>query len=341
MGTLRTYSPVKVKGKEDWLQKRRQLGIGASEISSILGMNPYSASGKVFYDKIGLGKPFEGNVHTFMGNYYESSVADLWQYWDHEKGLQSVVDNYQAEKIVRKARRVNALLQSDQHPFLLATLDRRFTHNGKPAVLEIKTISGWEADKWEHGVPLHYLYQIQQQLLVTGWDYAELCLQKDGRTMEVFDFMPSEPIFEAIIEHARVFWERVTKAREILESGGTEDDIQHLVPEPDGSPAYTEFMKERFRDKEACNMFMVAQPEDYDLALEMIKLEQAKEEAEREYERVQQTIKSRIGNLDGIDFGEDFGKITWRPNAKNIRVFNKRSFNAQAMVKYSGKTQGT
>ena len=335
MATHNGYTAIRSSGKEEWLQQRRELGIGASEISAILGMNPYSASGKVFYDKIGLGKPFEGNVHTFMGNYYEASVAELWQYWDPAVGMQSVVDNFNSGKPVRKMRRINALLKSNDYPCLLATLDRRFQHNGKSAVLEIKTISGWEQDKWEHGVPLHYLYQIQQQLLVTGWEYAELCLQRDGRTLEVYDFEPSQPIFDAIIERGTEFWGRVTKAREILANGGTENDIQHLVPEPDGTPAYTEFMKERFRDKEACNAYIEADIKDYDLALEMIRLEQQKEAAEHAYEKVVQDIKARIGNLDGINFGEDFGRITWRPNAKNVRVFNKRSFNAHAMVKYN------
>lgn len=52
-------------------------------------------------------------------------------------------------------------------------------------VLEIKTISGYNADKWEGGIPPYYIAQIQLYMLVLGYDYGQFAFLKDGRHMDV------------------------------------------------------------------------------------------------------------------------------------------------------------
>lgn len=66
-----------------WLQTRAN-SIGGSEIGSIAGFNKYGSALTVFNDKLGLGKKFEGNIHTLFGNRMEPLIRE-WIQEDFEK----------------------------------------------------------------------------------------------------------------------------------------------------------------------------------------------------------------------------------------------------------------
>ena len=60
--------------REEWLGLRRNY-IGASEVSAILGLNPYKSNFGVYVDKV-HGSTFEGNVHTEFGNWMEPHIRE-------------------------------------------------------------------------------------------------------------------------------------------------------------------------------------------------------------------------------------------------------------------------
>ena len=82
--------------------------------------------------------------------------------------------------------------------------------------LEIKTISGYEADKWEAGIPPSHVVQVQTQLMVTGWKYGELAVLKDGRFFDVFPFDKHAGVCREIANQTKSFWLRVESARKCL-----------------------------------------------------------------------------------------------------------------------------
>lgn len=61
-----------------WLETRTN-SIGGSEIGSIAGFNKYGSALTVFNDKLGLGKKFEGNIHTLFGNRMEPHIREWIQ----------------------------------------------------------------------------------------------------------------------------------------------------------------------------------------------------------------------------------------------------------------------
>ena len=61
--------------REQWLAERRQR-IGATDVSAIMGVNPYSTAYDVWLDKTGKLEPWDGNDATSIGNILEPSILD-------------------------------------------------------------------------------------------------------------------------------------------------------------------------------------------------------------------------------------------------------------------------
>ena len=71
----KVYADTRNMTREEWLESRRH-GIGGSDASAILGLNPYVSPLKVYADKIGKGKTEETNEAMRQGTDFEQYVAD-------------------------------------------------------------------------------------------------------------------------------------------------------------------------------------------------------------------------------------------------------------------------
>ena len=134
-----------------------------------------------------------------------------------------MIENFRTQNKVRKMQRVNAYIQNPKFPWLFVSLDRKINkhidEDGKErgnGALEIKTISSYEADKWEAGIPPGHVVQVQTQLMVTGWKYGELAVLKDGRFFDVFPFDKHAGVCREIAMQTKSFWLRVESARKCL-----------------------------------------------------------------------------------------------------------------------------
>ena len=63
--------------KETWLAERR-LGVSGSDVGVLMGVNPFKSVDDLVLDKLGIGKPFNGNEFTRAGLILEPFVADGW-----------------------------------------------------------------------------------------------------------------------------------------------------------------------------------------------------------------------------------------------------------------------
>jgi putative phage-type endonuclease len=305
--------------KEDWLAYRMN-GIGASEAGTIMGLNKYLSSIALFDQKVGRRPQWtEENESMFWGKIHEETVADAWQYWDGTP--ESMIKNKNSGEVMRKCRRINAYLVNPDTPWLFASLDRTINRNEEKdeGALEIKTISGWSAKQWEAEIPPSYVVQLQQQLHVADFAYGELALLKDGRQMEVIPFERNQVIIDGIIRQTKEFWERVVYARKVIAEEGLDADLTQFEPEPDGSEAYADYLKERYKDGGAGTIsgteFHLA------LAKKHIELIGQRNVVEAEITKVTNQMKDILRDFDEIDFGA-LGKIQWKANAKGVRTFN-------------------
>jgi putative phage-type endonuclease len=319
--------------RDTWLRYRLN-GIGASEVGVIFGLSPYKASIQLFYEKIGEHPRFDmQSLPAFLGKNQESFIADMWEHWGGDQD--SMMRNYDTDNRIRRCKRVNAYAHNDKYPWLFVSLDREINQydsrgNG---TLELKTIGGYEADKWESGLPPIYVMQVQTQMLVCEYFFGEIAILKDNRDFMVLPFEFSESITASIIEKTGEFWGKVVEARKIMTqrfeadrnfNGRMVDELtaqlQSLEPSPDGSDAFNNFLKEKYQ---------IALPGER--AGTLVELEAAKAHKDiqgrikelKEAETLQTNIlKNSIGqqDCDKLDFGKN-GFVSWKADSNGVRRF--------------------
>lgn len=317
---------------EEWLLYRKR-GIGASEVGAILGLSPYKSSIELFYDKIGEGLGYTTeNLAMFLGHEQEPLLAKMWQYWDGSQ--ESMISNFRAGNIVRKCHRVNAYVHNPEYPWLFVSLDRKIVkHDGKDeGTLELKTIGGYEADKWESGIPPSHIVQVNTQILVCEFLYGELATLRDNRNFDVLPFDRHDSICQTIVSQTGAFWKKVEEARKILtqrfeaqrnfnqrEVEELTAQLQELEPEPDGSDAFNDFLKEKYK---------IARPGGRPGTLE----QQADAEAHKlvtgqikSLNEKKQLFENRLKNdiRDGCERLEfqDGGYVSWKADSNGVRRF--------------------
>ena len=319
---------------DEWLNYRYS-GIGASEVSSILGLNQYKSSIELFYEKIGYTQRYNiENMACFMGKEQEAFVADLWKYWDGSQ--ESMILNYRANKIVRKCQRVNAYARNPKYPHLFVSLDRKINKHGnkEEGALEIKTMGGYEANKWEAGIPIGHIMQLQTQLQVCEFDYGELAILTDGRQFDVYPFDKVQGICDTIVERTHLFWQRVEKAKvlvnqkfefernfNMVQAEKVRAEIESYEPEADGSDAYTKFLKEKYKNAKLGGR--LGNDAEKQFAINSKNLAEQIKILEEEKNKNENLIKKSMGEIQTLDFGSS-GKVHWTLDAKGGRRFSNK-----------------
>src|SRR5690606_12206216 len=81
------------------------------------------------------------------------------------------LEDYVAKRFVEatgmKVRRINAILQHSEYPFMLANVDRLIV--GKKEGLECKVTNSYAKKEWEDEIPIYYEIQCHHYMAVTGY----------------------------------------------------------------------------------------------------------------------------------------------------------------------------
>lgn len=204
--TFKTLAAITAENREEWL-KVRQLGIGGSDASAVAGLNRYRSPLSVYFDKVGEALPIEENEYMYWGNTLESLVADEFT---KRTGL--------------KVRRKNAVLQSIEHPFMLANVDRLLV--GVDEGLECKTASAYKSGEWSNdNIPWEYELQCHHYLAVTGFSAWWIAVLIGGNQFIYKRVERDENIIQQLIKIESDFWNNHV--------------IPQVPPQPDGTAAST------------------------------------------------------------------------------------------------------
>ncbi len=198
----------------DWLEYRKQ-GIGGSDASVVCGINRYKSPVELWLDKTGQLPPQEAGEAAYWGAQLEPFVRVEFS---KRTGI------FVAE--------VDELLQSEEHPFMLANLDGVCeVPDYGPCVFEAKTASAYKAGEWEDTIPDEYMCQIQHYMAVTGYKAAYIAVLIGGNTFRWKFVERDEELISMLIELESAFW----------------NHVQDGTPPPlDGSDASKNFLSERF-----------------------------------------------------------------------------------------------
>jgi len=244
-GVLRLVS-TKDLNREDWLDVRKG-GIGSSDSSAAIGLNPYKSQLELWLEKTnrdqGLSKPNQDDDSTpvFWGVVLEPVVASQYQ-----------------RRTGNKVRKVNAVLQHPEHAWMLANIDREVTGSNEVQILECKTAGINGARLWRYGVPKYVEVQVMHQLAVTGKQAADVAVLLGGQQLEVYRIERNEELIAQLIELERQFWHHVETDTPPPADGSDSADqaLRLLYPEDNGeqvdlsqnqplSHAYTELKQVR------------------------------------------------------------------------------------------------
>lgn len=292
--------------------------VGGSDAGTLLGFNKYKSAINLFYQAIGINNlPNRMNGAMLHGKQLEDYVADCWQYYDGtEEGW---VDNTLKNNKIKKFRKVKAIIENPKYPVLFANIDAKITkhpnYGRKAGVLEIKTISGYSADSYEAGLPPSYLLQVQHYMMVTEWNYAEICYLKDGRELGCVTFEADAEIQTAILDAAINFNRRVSEARKalhgVIDNNEALQIASHYEPEADNSQAFNEFISEKHKARE--NEVSIQGTDEHEQwAYNYTKLNADIKALESDKQLYQNRLK-QVMEKEGATIMElPNGKITWR-----------------------------
>ena len=134
--------------RDEWLDVRKR-GIGSSDAGAAVGLNPYRSQLALWMDKTGRDAgmpqidPDDDTSPTYWGSLLEPIVAAHY-----------------TKRTGNKVRRVNAVLQHPEHPWMLANIDREVIGSSEVQILECKTAGINGARLWKDGVPEYVQLQV-------------------------------------------------------------------------------------------------------------------------------------------------------------------------------------
>lgn len=179
-----------LKDREAWL-KNRSRGIGGSDISAVVGLNPYKTNVELWMEKTGQTTPEDISEKDYVryGTEAESPLRELFKL-DFPQYAVDYVEN-------------NSFTNS-KYPWAVASLDGWMTdEDGRRGVWECKTtniLQSMQKEKWRNQIPMNYYCQCLFYMAVYE---ADFCVLK-AQLKTVFDGVPYLQTKHYFIERSEV-----------------------------------------------------------------------------------------------------------------------------------------
>ncbi len=289
---------------DEWLKLRKQ-GIGGSDASVVCGINRYKSPIELWLDKTDQLPIQEAGEAAYWGTILEPLVVSEF-----------------TKRTGIEVSRHKQLLQSKEHPFMLANLDGICEHPDYGTVIfEAKTASAYKAGEWEDAIPDEYLLQIQHYMAVTGYRGAYIAVLIGGNTFKWRFIERDEELIALLIQLESEFWSYV----------------QSETPPPlYGSDASANFLANRFPTSAPKSQIVLPENAaeliaEYAAASEQIKaVTEKKQEAEN-------LLKAMLGDNEIGTTADHI--VTWKSVAQE-RLDSKtlKSEHPTLFKKYANKT---
>ncbi|UTW02904.1 YqaJ viral recombinase family protein [Amphritea atlantica] len=280
--------------RDTWLSIR-QRGIGSSDAAAAVGLNPYKSQLELWMEKTGrlsdahapdTQTPDEDNGPLFWGTVLEPIVAEHY-----------------AKRTGHKVRRVNAVLQHTDYPWMLANLDREVAGSTEVQILECKTAGINGAKLWRDGVPEYVQLQVMHQLAVTGQAAADVAVLVGGNELRIFRLQRDEALIERLVALEQAFWRHVEEdiAPPADASESAERALRNLYPNDDHE------VVDLSEHTELCDAFEQLQT-----------VRSVLEEAKQQEAQLKHQLQQAMGCASEAQFSA--GRITWKKSSDTRTV---------------------
>ena len=210
--------------RAQWLSVRKG-GIGSSDAGAAVGLNPYKSQLQLWMEKTGR----DGKLPKTDPNDETSPM-----YWGTL--LEPIVAAHYTKRTGNRVRRINAVLQHPQEPWMLANLDREVIGAPDVQILECKTAGIHGARLWQEGVPEYVQLQVLHQLAVTGKQAADVAVLICGQELQIHRIERDEAMITRLIQLERQFWGYVERDEAPPADGSDSADValRCLYPQDHG-----------------------------------------------------------------------------------------------------------
>jgi putative phage-type endonuclease len=174
--------------RDEWLEMRRT-GITGTRITGIMQVSPWETPRSVYLDLLGMKPEKQQSEPMYWGTVLEDTIASEF-----------------AIRTGYKVRRVNYMLRHNTFDFLLGNIDRMIVDGKRKGILECKNVGAYKESDWLEGAPLHYVYQLQFYLCLTGLDFGYLAALVGGQKFIYHRYERDDELIDQMIEAATEFW---------------------------------------------------------------------------------------------------------------------------------------
>ena len=273
--------------REQWLEVR-QGGIGSSDAAAAVGLNPYKSPLQLWLEKTRRDAAVP-NTDPRDDPQHESSPL----YWGIL--LEPIVAAHYTRRTGHRVRRINAVLQHPDYPWMRANIDREVMGTPDVQLLECKTAGLQGSWLWRDGVPEYVQLQVQHQLAVTGKQAADVAVLLGGQELQIYRIDRDEALIEHLIRLEQTFWGYVERDQPPPADGSDSADraLRILYPRDNGTTLDLKndlVMSAVFSDLLAVRQTLATQT-----ALEA---------------QLKQSIQQRMGDATKAVF--DNGEVSWK-----------------------------
>jgi putative phage-type endonuclease len=272
--------------RDEWLELRRS-GITGTRISGIMGVSPWETPRSVYLDLLGLKPEKEQTEPMYWGTVLEDTIAKEF-----------------AQRTGYKVRRVNYMLRHKTFDFLLGNIDRLIINGKRKGVLECKNVGAYKADEWKDGAPLHYVYQIQFYMALTGLEFGYLTALIGGQKFVYHLIERDDELIEQMIEAATEFWYETLEPR-----------IEPPVTERD-----TELLNQMYSTTDPDKVVELSENQDASVFSDLMVWGDKLEMAKRNYEQLKNDLKDRMRDAELILY-KGQRVASWKADKNGKRTF--------------------
>lgn len=270
----RTPRKKRYQGSPEWLAERKG-GIGSSDVPTLINGDE-AAWRDLFAIKLGILPDTVATETMSWGLRLEDPIADAY-----------------SERTGHKVQRVDRILRHRELDFVRASLDRRRAG----AVVELKKW-GFPSDAFgpdgSDQVPDSFIYQVQQQMAVTGLPVADIAVLFAGREMRVYTVGRDDGTIQKMLTLEERAWAYVARGEAPPWPGPA--PVRHLLTEGE----------------------VEASPEIIELIPTLLEAQRVAEDWAIRADALKNLIRDELADAAGAR-GPDF-HITYKPNKDRVTV---------------------
>lgn len=286
--------------RDQWLAVRKG-GIGSSDAAAAVGLNPYRSPLELWMEKTGRDSTLPKA---------DPSDESSPMYWGTL--LEPIVAAHYTKRTGHKVRRINAVLQHPNEPWMLANVDREVIGAPGVQILECKTAGLNGARLWKDGVPEYVQLQVLHQLCVTGKQAADVAVLICGQELRIHRIERDEALITQLMNLERQFWSYVERDEAPPADGSDSADValRCLYPRDSGQTV------DLTGDLEMSAVFSDL------LAIRQVLATNVDLEAQ-----LKQRIQQRMGEASKAVF--ETGDVSWKRSKDGVALDTARLLKAQ------------